>query len=142
MTTIACDGTGMAGDGQTACSGTIVGTSSVKVRRLDTGALFGSCGTVGDAEFFATWLETGAQGDPPKLAGDFGCIVLEPNGRILQCGDSGRLMEVEGPMAMGSGMDYAMGALHAGADLRRAIEIAAKCDPHTGGKITVLKLAA
>lgn len=44
---------------------------------------------------------------------------------------------VEGVYTLGSGGDYARGALFAGADLQKALEIASAIDPYTAGKIHI-----
>jgi hypothetical protein len=46
------------------------------------------------------------------------------------------------PAAMGSGADYALGALYAGATLKEAVRIASKLDVYTGGKITLYDVPA
>lgn len=43
--------------------------------------------------------------------------------------------DIEQPWAWGSGMDFALGAMKAGADARNAVSIAAALDTGTGGKV-------
>jgi len=44
------------------------------------------------------------------------------------------------PNAMGSGATYALGAMYAGADLVKAVEIASKLDIYTGGEIQLIDI--
>lgn len=94
-----------------------------------------------DGELVAAWIEAGAEGDPPKVDGDFGALVLRPDGKGYQCGSSCRLIPIALPMAMGSGMDWALGAMDAGASAEKAVLIATRRDPRSGGRITWLRLA-
>lgn len=46
-------------------------------------------------------------------------------------------VELVSPWACGSGSEYALGAMDAGASAKEAVEIAMQRDPNTGGKIVV-----
>lgn len=46
------------------------------------------------------------------------------------------------PAAMGSGSEYALGAVYAGASLKDAVRIASKLDVYTGGKIKLYDVPA
>lgn len=48
--------------------------------------------------------------------------------------------QFEDCVGVGSGSDYAVGAVHAGASLEQAVAIAAKLDVGTGGEINVLEV--
>lgn len=48
--------------------------------------------------------------------------------------------EVDLPFACGSGSDYAIGAMLAGKSPREAVELAAKKNSATGGKIMEMKI--
>jgi ATP-dependent protease HslVU (ClpYQ) peptidase subunit len=84
-------------------------------------------------------------------------IVIERNGVTLKDDDSfqflfgvnGKLFEVSDNYTVltntnkfygiGSGANYGIGALMAGATIRKAIEISAELDVYTGGKIQIIK---
>lgn len=136
MTTIATDGLTMVGDGQREHRGTITNRQAQKVRRLDDGSLLGTAGCVAFGDQVVEWLSKG--GDKPKLSGDegFASLLLRPDGKLFLVGHECEPSEIEAPYAIGSGMDLAIGAMMAGASPRRAVEIAAMCDPGTGGSIT------
>lgn len=138
MTTIATDGRSMAGDGQREIHGTIVIRDAQKVRRLSDGRIVGTAGDVAFGMAIVEWLEDG--GDPPKLE-DGGCVlVLTPAGEVFHIDKYCKLLPVQVPVAIGSGMDMAIGAMEHGASPFEAVTIAARRDPGTGGEIAVLLL--
>lgn len=137
MTTIATDGRSMAADGQESVSGTISHMASVKVYRLTDGRLFGACGSAHEAEQVRGWLN--GEQEKPDVSKDFGAILLTSEG-VEACSSALLFRETFQLMAMGSGMDFAIGAMEHGASPAEAVAIAVIRDPHTGGKITTLKL--
>jgi ATP-dependent HslUV protease subunit HslV len=138
MTTIATDGKSMAGDGLANAHGTIVDRSYVKVWRTPGGALIGCAGIRADALAFFAWK---CGGDRPKIKKSFEALVLLPSGSLTYCCETDLDgCESEAPTAIGSGMDFAFGAMDAGASPERAVEIAGQRNPYTGGTITVLHL--
>lgn len=138
MTTIVCDGKSMAGDGQAEACHTIISHERVKVRRLSDGSLFGMAGAGGNADPLAEWLIDG--GKKPKMIGSLSALRLFPDGRIFYLSESLDPTEITTPAAVGSGMDFAIGAMEAGAGIMDAVLIACRRDPGSGGKITVLFL--
>lgn len=77
-------------------------------------------------------------GMPEKMVDeDFLGAVLYPDGTVLLFEGCDNYYEVEQPVFLGSGGDYAAGAIHSGADGVTAIEVAIKLDPYTGGEIQV-----
>ena len=50
-------------------------------------------------------------------------------------------VEIDPPFALGSGGDYALGAMGAGADAKEAVVIATHLDVKTGGEIQVVNIA-
>lgn len=80
--------------------------------------------------------ELGKQGDEPGIY-DFS-LLLAVGGRAYDVdGAFSASRYEEGLYAIGSGGDYALGALKAGTTVLRALEIAAECDSGTGGTLTV-----
>lgn len=139
MTTIATDGKSMAGDGQAECQGTIVATPRAKVIRLADGSLFGSSGRSLDGERVARWLDEG--GEKPKVDKHWTALRLHPNGELDYLTNEIEPVAIDLPAATGSGMDFALGAMEAGADPAQAVAIAARRDTATGGIIVHLMLA-
>jgi len=137
MTTIACTAIAMAADGLVTREGMIVSTKDVKVWRAKDGAIIGGSGTRGFDKALLAWWEAGAEGAFPH-GKEFNALILKPDGTCLFVGDCGYPTEQSLPTAIGSGCEYALGAMDAGANARRAVEIAAGRNPTTGGKIVVL----
>lgn len=112
-----------------------------KIRRIG-GAVVGCAGDGASIAKFIRWLEEGQQDDPPKFAKDaeLEAIVLTPAG-IFAYGTDCVPEEVLDPFyACGTGAEAALGAMHMGADPRRAVEVAALVDNSTGGPIDVIDL--
>jgi ATP-dependent protease HslVU (ClpYQ) peptidase subunit len=132
----------MVADGQRAHQGTITNLKATKVRRLNDGSLFGTTGSVTFGCRMVEWLNDGGELPVLKEPDDgFIALLLKPSGGLFLMGQDGHPSEIQAPYAVGSGMDIAIGAMRAGASPTRAVEIAAECDPHTGGEITELALA-
>lgn len=144
MTTIAYRAGVLAGDGRETFiedgeSPMINRDDCVKVFRLPDGRLFGASRTSEDIERMYRKLIKGDEW--PKIKeGDINAMIIDTNGKIWSC--EGRLwIPVEAEYyAVGSGSRVALPAMDAGADAKKAVEIACKRDPFSGGKITILKL--
>lgn len=116
-----------------------------KLHRLKDGSIVGvSCAKVGEAERFVAWLNANnCAFDPTKNEPfDVQALLVRQNGEVFYLNDSGY---PSGPLigehfVIGSGEEYAMGALKAGANPRMAIGIAAECDHFTALPVTVLPL--
>lgn len=80
-----------------------------------------------------------------KLLDEDGCcmeanVLVVVDGQAFTVGKSFSVYSSEeGLYTIGSGGDYAIGALKAGADVLEALTIAASVDPGTGGTLTVSK---
>jgi hypothetical protein len=111
----------------------------VKIFRLPDGRLFGASRTSEDIERMHLKLMKGVEWPKLKTA-DINAMIVDRKGRVWSC--EGRLWtRVHGEYyAVGSGSMFAFPALDAGADARKAVEIACKRDPFSGGKITMLAL--
>lgn len=119
------------------------GSRGTKIRRVGR-SLIGYCGPVYQAIEFIAWVEAGMRGAPPLKDKDksdhVGFVLLNSSG-LYQMEGRGTLMPVDAEYwAIGSGADYAVGAMAAGATVEEAIEIAARYDPATKLPFTVEKL--
>lgn len=141
MTTIAFKNGVLAADTAMRQGGSMLG-SVVKIVRRNDGDMAGAAGNANYNGAFIKWFLAGEKDEPPKATEsdrhmDRGVIfrkaggidVFEPNG-AFRC-------EAE-YYAFGSGMDYALGAMFAGAGAGTAVHAAVKHDPHSGGDVTVL----
>lgn len=133
MTTIVCNRDEMAGD-TLICSDTKA--TATKVFR-HKGNCIGVAGSYIDCLEFVRWWKSGAKDEPPETQ-EVDALVLTKDGRILMFNQHHMFFELEDEFAaIGSGGAAALGAMHAGATPRQAIQIAGLVDPATGGKPTV-----
>lgn len=76
---------------------------------------------------------------PPLNGSPFG--ALSRGGRLYMIEDFGWTESTGRFWAFGTGAPAALGAMHMGASARRAVEIAIRCDPHSGAPVRILRLA-
>lgn len=134
MTTIAWDGVTLASDRKATMGGTPVPFR--KIWRIE-GERTLLCGASGDA-YLATawrrWMER--QGEPPPIPtdpGDMYVMVIDEHRRIWTADLRRIYTRVRYPYwAIGSGADYALGAMAAGETAAKALRIASRLDTGTG----------
>lgn len=145
MTTIAWDGRTLAADRQVSFGGGRMGESA-KIARRGDGALIGCAGVLGMADALRQWFLDGEQGPRPRLeaGADNTCaaFIVRPDGAIDHISETGVARIESAQFAIGSGADYALGAMSMGADARRAVEVAMGWDNGSGGGIDVLSIGA
>ena len=142
MTTIAWDGKSVAADSQ--CTyGSYISPENFKklIKRGDV--VYACTGTGALFKPLIEWYYAGA--DPntcPHLGKEGGAALLVFRGgkSLVLKTDMPYPDELHAPDAWGSGADFAIGAMKAGADAQRAVEIAIECDPYTGGKVMCFEL--
>lgn len=143
MTTIVYRDGIMAADTAIFDRGTYCGTGR-KIARAPDGTLGGGAGAWGDVAALLDWIDTGAEGSPPKIDGDAESEYLwaRTNGDIWWAGPGSLPTLVNSPWAaVGSGFRIAMGALAHGATAEQAVLICADLDNLTRRPIDVLHLA-
>jgi 20S proteasome alpha/beta subunit len=133
MTTIVCNTRYMAGD-------TLL-TSDIKSHGQKVFKYRGNCvgisGTYVDCIVFINWWKKGAKKSPPEMK-EVEALVLTADGRILCFDQHESFYEMKDDYAaIGSGAAAALGAMHMGADPKKAVQVASKIDPGTGYKTTV-----
>ncbi len=143
MTTIAYkDGVLVANSRSYAGSKMPLGRKS-KIHRLADGSLFGcSSSKVGQPEKFRRLVEEFGVEHTFEKEVLAQAIVIKPNGDVFYFNDEDAF---SGPietdcLAIGSGEEYAIGAMLHGATAQEAIVIAAECDVWTGGELETLIL--
>ena len=143
MTVIATDGHSMASDGLVMESDVIIGLDEAKIERLTNGSLYGSAGDCVGGDRIRDWLNDGADPDTFPRAEDTRALVLTTGGvvHLYDGASGGRSVIVKPPMAIGSGMDIAIGAMDAGATPAEAVEITMRRVATCGGKVTNLNRA-
>lgn len=137
----------MCADNQLNCDG-----QKVKHRKITKhdNVIIGHCGVSEAGEAFRLWfkiqqeLSRGIKPEEHKDAhyprtDDFSAIVLGDNGKLLWYGKLGYPVEIKDRFfGIGSGSEYALGAIHAGASLKEAVRIANKLDVNSGLGISSL----
>lgn len=147
MTTIAYDGVVLAADGAAFVANikqpiiklrklVLANLSDVAKKRmgltllpLDATLCYAFCGDVEKVNEVLSWMRYG--GDLPELdqnVVDAGMIVMSGTGRVWVLLPNLTTYETKAPYAAGSGMRYAMGALHAG---RSAVDTIEQAIAHT-----------
>jgi 20S proteasome alpha/beta subunit len=141
MTTIAATRREMAADRRVSDESSRY--SVCKIKRIGD-ALVGGCGSNAGVNKFFRWFEAGADIERiPKLGkeeDDIQILVLRVTGLFVY--DASFIAdELLDPFyAVGSGAQAALAAMHMGADIDDAIEIASKVDNATGDGIDVLRI--
>ena len=141
MTAIVWDGQELAADRQTTWGD--LGFITTKIRRLPDGTLIAISGIVTLAEEMVAYLTTPAGENrpkwPEKSEDHAQVIIVKPDGQVAwYIQDRPFPMSVQQKlMAWGSAREIAMGALFAGADARRAVEICIELSPGCGHGIQV-----
>lgn len=137
MTTIATDGKTIACDSYLTDHHTI---GHVDKLFEVPGGWLGVAGAYSSAVRFVEWLRAeDKEADEPDLT-DVSAILLAPTGVYMYegCNTPYKLV---GPFnAVGSGSQAALAAMHLGASPTEAVNVAAKVDPYTGGRITTVGL--
>jgi ATP-dependent protease HslVU (ClpYQ) peptidase subunit len=148
VTTIAYDGRGQLASDSCWAWGNTQTTSMIKLRRLSSGALLGVAGSLDDRSVVALLDKVRAPDKMPSRAElaatrtDFQGLLVFPRGKVLvvciePVNEDGHHYDAEvfevnrGPAAVGSGADFAMGAMAAGKTAREAVAIACKYDIHS-----------
>jgi len=136
VTTVAWDGKTLAADRRMAGYMT-----TCKIFPIPGGYVAGA-GTMDQLVEVAAWLQEG--GDKPRLPDDpeSEFIVVRGSEAFWLSWPYLREVRIREPFAaLGSGSEYALGALAMGADARTAVAVAAQFDPHTGGGVDAVDIS-
>lgn len=134
MTTIAFDGVTMAADRQQ-CGRYKFLCLEPKIFRMK-GSIFGTAGNVEDKIILREWLS--GKGDKPEIVDSFAALEATPNGLYYWSSEKAKF-RFPLPAAIGTGAEYAMGAMLQGATAREAVAIAIRLDEATGFGIQTMK---
>lgn len=136
MTTIAWDGKTLAGDTQTNHEPIIIPGKTRKIFKLRDGRLVGISGVVSEFPSFLHYLESG------ESSGQLDVSALVVQGKQCMYYEGTRPSYLKRPpAAIGTGTGYALAAMMAGADAKKAVQIACKLDPSSGGQVMTLNCA-
>jgi hypothetical protein len=112
---------------------------ATKIQRI-RGSLFGGAGNVEQILKMFEWFRNPDMKPDWKFETDFAILQLSHEGLFLW-GPEMIAMPVGLPYyAVGSGAEYALGAMECGAPADEAIRVAHKFDPYTGKELLVHKL--
>lgn len=112
-----------------------------KVFRI-RGELYGVTGVYVDSMAFISWVKSGKAEDIPSME-HVQAVCISKERKLYMFDSDPRPYVIDDKVyAIGSGSNFALGALAAGASPRDAIRIAARYDPGTGGRIRSYKLNA
>lgn len=120
-------------------------TRITKLRALPNGGFFAGCGNHSICLQVFDWVVAGSKpADKPNIdpeMGAFEAIVVKADGTAYVLESRLMPIEVEDDFAaIGSGGDFAMGAMKAGKGALEAAQIAADLDAFTGGPFHVVQL--
>lgn len=112
------------------------------------GSLYGAAGDGGDCTRMIEWAKRGfdMESKPkfrskPGSEGEATLLVVNKEGIFIMMASDLFPELVDSPFyAIGSGAGAALGAMDMGADIEKALEVAAKYDSNTGAPFTILKL--
>jgi len=105
------------------------------------GLLLGWAGAAPYALGFRDWLRGGAEGESPQLGGPQGTEILLslPDGRLCTVTHDGWEWYHADMAAIGSGADFALGAMAQGATPEQAVAHAIRFDTNSGGPVNVVR---
>jgi hypothetical protein len=142
MTTIAYRDGLIAGESLSS-SGSAAYYATIKIARNRKGDLAASMGELSYSAMFLAWFMRGEKGSPPS-ARDASDPKETNSGIIIRASTSQRTMfefdhvfttEIDGYFSMGSGRDFAAGAMAQGGNAIDAVRAACKHDVYSGGPI-------
>jgi ATP-dependent protease HslVU (ClpYQ) peptidase subunit len=140
VTVIAWDGKVLAGDRQSTHDGTPTPRRKVyRIKRPDGGlVLFGCAGSTADAHLYMRWA-SGEVKETPTFD-DLVVLSIDEQRRVWCATQKMHWYPVHMPFwAIGSGADYALGAMAAGKSSREAVKIASELDINCGQGVNVVR---
>lgn len=139
MTTIVWDGKTLAGDTLRGWGNQLELIPS-KVEKLEDGSLFGGGGHSTAIQKLRNYI---LRDFTPTFTEEeeVTAIRITPDGKVWFWNKALEPVEYFGPyFAIGTGADYALGALYCGADAEEAVHAAMEFDKSSGGKVTSVRL--
>ncbi len=142
MTTIATDGRTMAADTMS-CSNFIDQRPSEKMLFVPACAinprpvLYGGSGCAESVERYFAWVK-GEIDEKPKFKSDDFTIISIDDREVYVMYDQLHRIRVGVPYAIGSGSEFAMGAMLAGKSPEEAVAIAIRLDKDSGGEVRTM----
>lgn len=119
-----------------------LGHTTTKIRRMRDGSIAGCTGDSAICRELLDWYDAGAEPDRyPDRKSTSNMLLINRDHRVLFFDGSPTPIEFEDPwVAMGSGRDYAIAAMHLGCSAKQAVDVACIYDDGCGHGIDVLEL--
>lgn len=112
-----------------------------KIRRLKDGGWFAGCGECESIEKAFKWWEEGRPDPAPALENISVFVVYPDRAYLIEAPHTViNIRRTKKPIGIGTGAQYALGALDAGVDVATAIRIAVRRDKDSGGRPQVVRL--
>ena len=137
MTTLAYREGVLASDSRITAAETVITNNQRKVHRLKDGRLFGYAGSVEDGHRLLTALRRNTK--PPELEA-ISALRIDPDGSVWLYEGNVWIKQREAYYALGSGSNYALGAMDAGVSAKDAVRIGIKRDVSSGGRVQAVTL--
>lgn len=143
MTTIAFDGKILASDSRMTSNNEIMrgNVNKISIRK---DYAFCLAGTFAAFEPLVKWFTKGAiEADFPSLNMQYTFLVIDKKLKVTvySSNNGSHKTKYKAPIAIGSGQDFATGAMAIGANAKQAVKAASKLDIYTGGKIKSVDLS-
>lgn len=145
LTTISWDGKTFSADRQTTFGNTpVAGNKIQKTKYKGHDAFLGTSGEVECCTAVENWIKSGCKGKPDLPSEpQFSAMIACKTGAVYFMSGSTFPHELGAvKWAIGSGADYALGAMYAGATSAEAVMIASKLDTGTGLGVDTVSFAA
>ena len=141
MTTIAWDGKTLAADSQSTEDAFVDPHEFNKIHDARD-AIIAFAGDVPSGRAFMDWWNKGAErSDYPDFSDDDDMEALVfTEGKVLWYERRPFPEEIRAPWTIGTGSPFAMAAMLAGADAKKAVDIACRLDKYSGGKVVTRKM--
>lgn len=138
MTTVAWDGETMAADSRT-IGDFIEPKPRIKIHLFED-LVIGCAGDVATIETFLLWIKDPEKNPKPEVGGEdaeFSALIWDrKNCTLTSYEDKLVPIDVGAPNAIGSGAQFAMGAMYHGATAKEAVLVASKLDHNTDNNVT------
>lgn len=147
MTTIATDGRVVAFDSRMTYGSLTVVRAEPKVVRVSDHGYCGASGGTSECAAFIQWIRAqllpGPKATEPALSDEFeGILVDVSTGKVFLYRKHLKAIQMPAPFAIGSGAEFAIGAMAAGATAVEAVRICCKLSATTGEPVHCLPAEA
>lgn len=145
MTVIAWDGNILAADSLILSTSALSNMFGEKIKRVVTPTgpvLIGLAGPISYVAKFERYIESGCENDPGMRDEKYSAVMINGKGQLSVYENSLSNIIIDNPLfGIGSGADFAVGAMMAGANAIEAVNIAIRANAFCAGDILYYKLS-